>query len=230
MLADETPSASSSAGDTKDAEAPRGRLFIIAGPSGSGKSSVTSRLVAKGIAKLSVSYTTREQRSGEVDGVHYRFIAQDEFERLRAANALLESACVHGRWYATSRSDVERDLAAGQAVMLEIDVQGAAQIRASRVQQSSIFILPPSLDALRGRLAARGREEEPEIQRRLAVASSEIAAFSQFDYLVVNDDVEAAAAAVANIIRGRGQRYARERQPELAGRWSAQLAAGAGAP
>lgn len=189
-------------------EARRGRLIVISGPTASGKSTLWRRLVARPGVAFSVSATTRPPRPGEVDGRDYRFIGQGEFDRRVAAGEFLEWARVHGRCYGTLRAEVERELAAGKDLVLEIDVQGAEQIRASGLEAVSIFVEPPSLEALEERLRARGTEGEEEIRRRLAIVRAEMEHAPHYDHRVVNDDLERMVAEVEAIL-GYGAEAAR---------------------
>jgi guanylate kinase len=182
-------------------EAPRrGRLIVISGPTASGKSTLWRRLVQRPGVRFSVSATTRPPRPDEVDGRDYHFISQAEFDRRVAAGDFLEWARVHGRCYGTLRTEVERALAAGSDLVLEIDVQGAMQIRDVGFPAVSIFVEPPSLDALETRLRARGTEAEPEIQRRLAVVREELRQAPHYDHRVMNDDLERMVAEVERIL------------------------------
>lgn len=178
----------------------RGRLIVVSGPTASGKSTLWRRLVRRPGVAFSVSATTRPPRAGEVDGRDYHFIAPEEFERRAGAGEFLEWARVHGRFYGTPRAGVEAALASGQDVVLEIDVQGAAQIRRSGLPAVSIFVLPPSYEVLEQRLRARGTEDETEIQRRLAVVRAEMAEAPHYDHQVVNDDLERMVAQVEAIL------------------------------
>jgi guanylate kinase len=183
----------------------RGTLFVLAGPSGVGKGSVVARLLARdpeGLA-LSVSATTRPARQGERDGDDYVFVDDAGFDRMVADDALLEWAQVYaGQRYGTPRAFVDAELAAGRDVILEIDVQGAAQVRRHTPGAVLILLAPPSLEALEARLRGRGTEDELGIQERLAAAQRELEQAGWFDHVVVNDDVDRAAAQVAAIIDG----------------------------
>jgi guanylate kinase len=180
----------------------RGDLFVIAGPSGVGKGSVVRRLLERDPDRLvlSVSATTRAPRPGERDGYDYRFVDDAGFDRLVAADALLEWATVFGDRYGTPADGVEIARAAGRDVILEIDVQGAEQVRRRTPDAILIFLAPPSLGELERRLRARGTESEERIRRRLATAEAELARSPAFDHLVVNDDLDAASSQVAAII------------------------------
>ena len=190
----------------------RGVCLVIAAPSGAGKSTITRALLAgEPDLSLSVSVTTRQPRPGEVEGVHYLFRDAAEFERMVAAGELLEHAHVFGRFYGTPRRPVEQALAAGRDVVFDIDWQGYQQLRACLPDDTvGVFILPPSLDALAGRLAGRNTDDRDEISRRLAAALIEISHWREFDHVLVNDSLEAAIADVAAILRA--SRLTRARQ------------------
>jgi guanylate kinase len=194
----------------------RGRLFVIAAPSGAGKTSLVRALMARepGL-RFSISYTTRAKRPNEVDGKDYFFVAQDEFARMVAEGAFLEHARVFDNSYGTARRQVEDSLAAGQDLILEIDWQGAGQIRAAMPESISIFILPPSRPELERRLRGRGTDAEDVIRRRLADAAADMTHWREFDYVVVNDVFEAALAELQSIVAGNGDASRRER-PGLA--------------
>ncbi|GIX31796.1 MAG: guanylate kinase [Porticoccaceae bacterium] len=189
----------------------RGTLFTVSAPSGAGKTSLVNALLARveGV-KLSVSHTTRPRRPGEVDGVDYHFVDEATFDRMLQAGAFLEHAVVFGNRYGTSRQWVEETLAAGDDVILEIDWQGAAQVRRRLPGTVGIFILPPSLETLRRRLDGRGQDDGPTIERRLAEARREMAHYVFADYLVVNDRFEDALEELAAVVRA--SRARRERQ------------------
>jgi len=175
----------------------RGTLFIVAAPSGAGKSSLVNAVLARmpGIA-LSISYTSRAPRPGERHAQHYHFIGTDEFQRMIAAGDFFEHALVHGDYKGTARQSVEPQLAAGQDVLLEIDWQGARQVRAAMPEAMSVFILPPSRAALEARMRARGQDSEEVIVRRLAAAREEMSHYAEFDYVIVNEDFDTAVAEV----------------------------------
>jgi guanylate kinase len=179
----------------------RGKLFIIAAPSGGGKTSLVNALMAADPRlALSISHTTRRPRSRETDGVQYHFIDADRFRRLRDEGAFLEHAKVFGNYYGTHAGALEVQLESGFDVILEIDWQGAAQVRKVFPDCCSIFILPPSLDVLRQRLSRRAQDSEEIIDGRMRDAQSEISHWDEFDYLVVNEDFERAVQDLQAII------------------------------
>jgi guanylate kinase len=181
---------------------PRGGLFVIAGPSGVGKGTVVRRVLElRPTAVLSVSATTRAPRPGEVDGVDYRFVSDAAFDALVAADDLLEWADIFGHHRSgTPAGAVEAARAAGHDVILEIDVQGARQVHDRVPDAVLIFLAPPSLEELERRLRARGTEDEAQLERRLATARDELARTPEFDHVVVNDEVNAAAERIARIL------------------------------
>lgn len=197
-----------------------GTLYIVAAPSGAGKTSLVKSLVeTTPEVVVSVSHTTRPPRPGEQDGVHYHFVSSATFEAMQAEGAFLEHAQVFGNRYGTSRAAVLAQLAAGLDVILEIDWQGARQVRALLPNSTTIFILPPSREALRQRLAGRGQDSPETIERRMAAALSELSHYAEFDYLVINDRFSAALEALrAIVIANRQRREAQlERQRGLLG-------------
>ncbi|GGH35758.1 guanylate kinase [Microbacterium album] len=181
----------------------RSRLLVLAGPTAVGKGTVSARIRADHPEILvSVSATTRPPRPGEIDGVHYYFVDDAEFDRMIAQDALLEHATVHNRYrYGTPRAPIEEALADGRTVLLEIDLQGARQVRAAEPSATLVFLLPPSWDELVHRLVGRGTEDEEERARRLRTAKVELAAQGEFDFHIVNDDVASAAQQVVDLIR-----------------------------
>jgi len=195
-----------------DSPGRRGRLFVIAAPSGAGKTSLVRALMERepGL-RFSISYTTRPQRPTEQHGCDYFFVDRTEFERMVANDEFLEHARVFDNYYGTSRRQVEEALAAGQDLILEIDWQGAAQIRAALPECISIFILPPSRPELERRLRGRGTDAEEVIQRRLRDAASDMTHWREFDHVVVNDDFATALGQLQDIVAGRGQATRRER-------------------
>jgi len=179
----------------------RGVPFVLSAPSGAGKTTVCKAVIQRDpCVVLSVSHTTRPPRPGEQDGVHYHFISSDEFRKLVAEGAFLEHAEYSGNLYGTSWAAIDEPLERGQDVLLEIETEGARQVRERRRDAHLIFLLPPSLAALESRLRGRGTERNEEIDRRLAIARREVATASLFDSFVVNDDAVRAADDVLAII------------------------------
>ena len=187
---------------------------MLSAPSGAGKTTIAKRLLAeREDVGYSVSCTTRAPREGEVDGVDYHFLDMDEFQRRRAAGEFAESAEVHGRAYGTLRSEVERVLKAGRHVMMDIDVQGAAQFARAFPQSALVFIIPPSIDVLVERLQRRGSEDRESLLTRLRNAQVELHEIGRYHYVVENDDLDRAVARVSAIIDAEMAR--RERAPAL---------------
>jgi guanylate kinase len=186
-----------------------GLLFVVSAPSGAGKTSIVNALVADDPnIVVSVSHTTRPRRGNERDGEDYFFIDDSRFKAMRDAGEFFECAEVFGNYYGTSRGTVERELKGGRDVLLEIDWQGAAQIRRAFPAAVSLFILPPSRAALRQRLRQRGQDDAQAIERRTAEAVIEMSHHHEFDYLVVNDAFEDAVADVKSIVRSQRLRLA----------------------
>jgi guanylate kinase len=188
----------------------RGQLFIISAPSGTGKTTLAERLVhvVPDLA-LSRSFTSRPPRAGELDGVDYNFISRERFESMIAGGEFLEYADVFGNFYGTSAATTEQALANGQDLVLVIDVQGAQQVRGQTDGSVGIFVLPPSFPVLEERLRGRSKDTEAQIQRRLAVARSEVSAVNGYDYVVVNDDVESAVGRLRSIVEAERARFRR---------------------
>lgn len=180
----------------------QGVLYIVSAPSGAGKTSLVKALLKNDLAiRLSVSYTTRAARPGEVDGRDYHFVDRHRFEQMLAEGEFLEHAEVYGNYYGTSKGSISRDLNAGRDILLEIDWQGADQVKDHFPQSASIFILPPSFSALRTRLKGRGQDSDEVIERRLAAAAHDVAHAEAFDYIMVNDDFDHALLDLVAITR-----------------------------
>jgi len=176
-------------------------LFIVSAPSGAGKTSLLRDLLARDSRlSLSVSHTTRGMRPGEEDGVHYHFVDIPKFEQLAAEGVFIEHAQVFDNYYGTSEQAVRDQLAAGQDVVVEIDWQGAQQVRRRFPEAVSIFIVPPSVEALRERLSARGQDSEETIRRRMRDARAELSHYPEYDYLVINDVFEVALQQLGSIV------------------------------
>ncbi|MDR2220197.1 MAG: guanylate kinase [Methylobacillus sp.] len=196
-----------------------GNLFIVTAPSGAGKTSlVRAALEADATVSLSISYTTRAMRPGEEDGVHYHFVDEDRFLRMLEDGDFLESAEVHGARYGTSHSQVRSILASGRDLILEIDWQGAAQVRGLYPGAIGVFILPPSIEELERRLHMRAQDSEAVIARRVAAAREEISHVGEFDYVIINDRFETAIHDLLAIMRAqrlRGEKQRRQHQELL---------------
>lgn len=191
----------------------RGLLIIVSAPSGTGKTTLVERVVdLTPRLKLSRSYTSRPVRQGETDGVDYNFVTRQQFETKVAAGEFLEWADVVGNWYGTSAADTDRLLAAGDDVVLVIDVQGARQIRDRGVPATTIFVMPPSFAVLEQRLRGRSKDSEEAIQGRLRVARAEVAAFEDYDFVVVNDELTGAVDRLRGIVLAERARLERMRR------------------
>ncbi len=189
-----------------------GNLFMVVAPSGAGKSTLVNALLANDEAIcLSVSYTTRERRSNEIDGRSYHFVSVEDFMARRARGEFLEDAEVHGNYYATSRAWIAEQMKEGRDVLLEIDWQGAQQIRKQFHNALSIFILPPSLEALEARLRQRGQDEPNVITRRILAAGGEMAHAGECDYVVINEVFEQALNELKTIVAAARLRFAAQR-------------------
>jgi len=187
-----------------------GIIFILSAPSGAGKTTLYNGLhEIHPEIELSVSYTTRARRPGEVDGRDYRFISDQRFNQLRKGNAFAEWARVHDYFYATPKKPLERCVRAGRDILLDIDVQGAHQIKKAFPQAVSIFLLPPSMRELERRLAARGTDDREIIRRRLANARGEIGEIIHYDYYVINREVKAAVQALSALVEAERAKIAR---------------------
>lgn len=190
----------------------RGKLFVIAAPSGAGKTSLVRALMQRRPAlRFSISYTTRQQRPNELHSHDYFFVDKPEFERMVDAQEFLEHARVFDNYYGTSRKQVEQLLDDGQDVLLEIDWQGAQQIRGALPECRTIFVLPPSREALEQRLRARGTDAADVIARRLRDSLADLSHWNEFDYIVVNDDFERATEDLEAIVDGKGENLRRDR-------------------
>ena len=190
----------------------RGKLFVIAAPSGAGKTSLVRALMQlRPTLRFSISYTTRKQRPNERHSHDYFFVDKAEFERMVAADEFLEHARVFDNYYGTSRKQVEQLLDEGQDVLLEIDWQGAQQIRRALPECRSIFVLPPSREALEQRLRARGTDSDEVIARRLRDSFADLSHWNEFDYIVVNDDFDRATGDLQAIVTGQGEHLRRDR-------------------
>ena len=179
----------------------RGLLFIVSAPSGTGKTTLVERLVLRvpGL-QMSRSYTSRQARVGERDSVDYNFISRDRFDAMVREGAFLEWADVFGNCYGTSAADTDALLAAGKDVMLVIDVQGARQVRSRGIETVSVFVLPPSAAVLEQRLRGRSKDSEDQIRKRLEVACREVSDFAQYEYVVVNDELDTAVSRLEAIV------------------------------
>jgi len=189
----------------------RGTLFVVSSPSGGGKGTII-RHVLDCVDNLSysVSYTTRAPRQSEVDGREYFFVSLETFDEMVAAGEFLESACVHGNFYGTSKEQILSETAAGSDIILEVDVQGAASVRKLLMDSVSIFILPPSYEVLKQRLIARGTDSPQQLEVRLRNAPEELKQYSAFDYVIINDEIDRAAAQLASIIYAERARCMRQ--------------------
>jgi len=192
--------------------ADRGLLFIVSAPSGAGKTTLVERLVEQlpGLV-MSRSYTSRPARNGEIDGVDYNFVTRARFESMIEAGEFLEWASVFGNLYGTCLADAERHLAAGEDTVLVIDVQGARKVRGRGMDATTVFVMPPSMAVLEERLRGRSKDSEADIQRRLSVAREEVAAFSEYDFVIVNDELTAAVDRLRCIVVAARARLQRTR-------------------
>lgn len=188
-----------------------GSLFIVAAPSGAGKSTLVNALLAQEPSiKLSISTTTRAPRPGETDGVQYHFTSAEDFVARAGRDEFLEWAEVHGNYYGTSRLMVEKEMKEGTDILLEIDWQGARQVKKQFPQAAGIFILPPSIAALSERLHKRGQDEPNVIERRLLAAGGEISHAPEFDYVIINEQFNVALSEMSAIVRATRSRFAQQ--------------------
>ena len=203
---------------------PAGKLFGGAPPSGAGKTSLVRELVRRtdniGVA---VSHTTREKRPEEKDGINYHFVSDDDFRQIAHQDGFIETAVVFGNSYGTSREAVDSIISSGKHLILEIDWQGARQIRQRMPEAISIFILPPSLQTLKDRLQNRAQDDDETISRRMAEAISELSHYDEFDFLIVNDDFETAVDEIQAIIDNMPRKFTRNGQKEKLARLLSEL-------
>ena len=198
MSSNRTPSAGA---DRSGQIVGRGLLFIVSAPSGAGKTTLVERLVEQVAGlRMSRSYTSRAARQGEHDGVDYNFVTRAEFEDMIARDRFLEWADVFGNLYGTCWADTERILESGHNLVLVIDVQGARKVRRRGIETTAVFVMPPSFQVLEQRLRGRSKDSEDAIQRRLQVARDEVAAFAEYDYVVINDELTAAVDRLRSIV------------------------------
>jgi guanylate kinase len=187
----------------------KGNVIIVSAPSGAGKTSLVGKLIENDPAtRKSVSYTTRQRRPGEQDGSDYHFVSVEAFQAMLEAGEFLESAKVHGNMYGTGQKWLEAQRLQGYDIVLEIDWQGAKQVRSLMPEATGIFVLPPSVDALRGRLTKRGQDSDDVIARRLAAARGEVSHVHEFDYVIINDDFDTAVQDLISIVRSTRLRLA----------------------
>ena len=202
----------------------KGKLFVISGPSGTGKGTICKEILdADKNIRLSVSMTTRSPRQGEEHGVHYFFATHDEFRELIAGDGFMEYAEVFGNYYGTPKKQVKEWLDQGTSVILEIDVQGALQVKKNFPEGILIFILPPSMEELRNRIIGRGSETEESMARRLGAALEEINNIGQYDYRVVNDDLQEAVSQVQAVISAEQCRVSNEEADAIISRYKEDL-------
>ncbi len=184
----------------------KGLMFVVSGPSGAGKGTICKQIGKKLNIELSVSMTTREPRPGEVEGESYYFVGRDSFMKVLDDGGFLEHACVYGNYYGTPKEKVVSSLKKGLDVVLEIDIQGALQVRNSYPKAIFIFILPPSMGELRKRITGRGSESEEAINIRMAEALKEVSYIDKYNYCIVNDDLDEAVERVAAVIKAEHSR------------------------
>lgn len=186
-------------------------MVVVSAPSGAGKSTVCRRLLRRrGDLRYSISCTTRRPRQGEVHGKHYFFLSEEKFKTMIHKNGFLEWAMVHGAYYGTPRQYVERETAGGRSVLLAIDVQGSGAVREKRPGSVHVFLMPPSWSALGTRLRRRGKDSKDSVQRRLAAARKELRYLKEYDYVVVNDDLEKAVEEIDSILTAERLKVSRQ--------------------
>ena len=195
------PSAGSGQAPSAGSGQARGLLFIVSAPSGAGKTTLVERLVEQpSRLRMSRSYTSRAAREGEIDGVDYNFVTRDRFDAMIAAGQFLEWADVFGNFYGTCAEDTERVLASGCDLVLVIDVQGARKVRQLGIPTTAVFVMPPSFAVLERRLRGRSKDTDLAIQKRLQVAREEVAAYAEYDYVIVNDELTSAVDRLRGIV------------------------------
>jgi guanylate kinase len=213
MLNEGTALRTEPASPDRHAAPARGLLFIVSAPSGTGKTTLVERLVQiLPNLRMSRSYTSRAARTGERDGVDYNFISRERFEHRIGTGDFLEWADVFGNYYGTAAADVEQMVAAGQDVVLVIDVQGAQQVKARRVDHTAIFVMPPSFEALEQRLRGRSKDSDEQMRRRLDTARAEVGEFADYEYVVVNDTLDTAVSRLEAIVLAERARVVRMRE------------------
>lgn len=179
----------------------RGLLFIISGPSGAGKGTICQKLKEQGIIELSVSMTTRKPRAGEIEGVNYYFVTEEEFKEYIKNDGFIEYAQVYGNYYGTPKDAILKKLGQNKDIVLEIDIQGALKVKETYPKGVFIFVMPPSMAELRKRITGRGSETEADINLRLGETLKEVAYIDRYDYCVINDEIEEAVQRVSDIIK-----------------------------
>jgi guanylate kinase len=210
MSAERGPASTSAVTPIPSRFTPGGFLLVLSGPSGAGKGTLVDRLVAvRPECVFSISATTRPRRANEEDGIQYEFIARDEFDRRRSAGVFLEWAEVHGHSYGTPARFVDEGVRSGRVVVLDVDVQGGKSVRRARPDAVSVFIYPPSVDALRRRLLQRSTDTSEVVERRLQNAPGELMQYVEYDYMVVNDDLEQAVHRLVAIVDAERSRVRR---------------------